>query len=77
VLLVGQIVKQITMRFKLPYTPILALFGLLVGASGLSKWPVVERWANISPHFIMLLFLPPILFESAFNCDWYVFKKQM
>jgi len=25
----------------------------------------------------MLLFLPPIIFESAFNCDWYIFKKQM
>jgi len=25
----------------------------------------------------MLLFLPPIIFESAFNCEWYIFKKQM
>lgn len=24
----------------------------------------------------MLLFLPAIIFESAFNCDWHVFKKQ-
>lgn len=76
-ILIGQIVKHICNNFKLPYTPFLALFGLCVGSTSLLNWPVVYNWVNVAPHFIMLLFLPPIIFESAFNCDWYVFKKQM
>lgn len=27
------------------------------------------------PHLILYVFIPVLLFESAFNSDWYVFKK--
>ena len=77
VILIGQIVQHICNRFSLPYTPFLAFFGIAIGSSGMLNWPVISNWVNIAPHFIMLLFLPPIIFESAFNCDWYIFKKQM
>ena len=29
-----------------------------------------------SPELIFLIFLPALIFESAFNSDWYVFKRQ-
>lgn len=28
------------------------------------------------PRIIFLLFLPALIFESAFSCDWYTFKRQ-
>lgn len=28
------------------------------------------------PELIFLVFLPPLIFESAFNSDWYTFKRQ-
>jgi NhaP-type Na+/H+ or K+/H+ antiporter len=77
VLLLGQIVKHFCNNFKLPYTPILALVGLCIGSTSLVSIPAYAAWVAIPPHFIMLLFLPAIIFESAFTCDWYVFKKQL
>jgi NhaP-type Na+/H+ or K+/H+ antiporter len=75
VLLIGQIVKHICNIYKLPYTPFLALFGFCVGSSSLIHKSVVASWVSVEPHFIMLLFLPPIIFEEAMNFDWYSFKK--
>lgn len=36
VLMIGQIAKHICNKYKLPYTPFLALIGLLVGLSSMS-----------------------------------------
>lgn len=27
------------------------------------------------PHIILFIFIPILLFESAFNCDWFVFRR--
>ena len=37
---------------------------------------VKERWHNPPPKMIFLLFLPALIFESAFNADWFTFKRQ-
>ena len=29
-----------------------------------------------SPELVFLIFLPALIFESAFNSDWYTFKRQ-
>lgn len=31
--------------------------------------------AHINPHMLLFIFIPVLIFESGFNCDWYVFKK--
>jgi NhaP-type Na+/H+ or K+/H+ antiporter len=31
--------------------------------------------SNIDPHLFLYMFLPPLLFESAYNIHWHVFKK--
>jgi len=31
--------------------------------------------SSMHPHIILYVFIPVLLFESAFNCDWYVFKR--
>ena len=31
----------------------------------------------MQPNLALLTFLPALIFDSAFNCDWYIFKKQM
>lgn len=30
--------------------------------------------SKMHPHLIVFVFIPVLLFESAFNCDWYTFK---
>lgn len=32
--------------------------------------------SKIDPKGILLIFLPPLIFESGFNSDWYIFRKQ-
>lgn len=31
--------------------------------------------SHINPHMILFIFIPVLIFESGFNCDWYVFKR--
>lgn len=35
---------------------------------------IIEK---LNPHMILLIFIPTLLFESAFNCNWHVFKKSL
>jgi len=30
----------------------------------------------MDPRGILIIFLPPLIFESAFNSDWHIFRKQ-
>jgi len=55
---VGVAVKYI----RLPYTIALVLVGLFVGLSGFPQIPLTRE-------LVFLLFLPPLLFESALNMD--------
>lgn len=36
----------------------------------------VETMKDINPHGILMIFLPILIFESGFNADWHIFKKQ-
>ena len=30
---------------------------------------------TMHPHIILFIFIPVLLFESAFNLDWFIFRK--
>lgn len=62
-LVVATSVAIITKRVKIPYTVALVLVGLAVGFSGLLH-PV-----NLSTDVILLVFLPPLLFEGTVAMD--------
>lgn len=36
-----------------------------------------ELMSRINPHMILFIFIPVLIFESGFNCDWYVFKRAL
>jgi NhaP-type Na+/H+ or K+/H+ antiporter len=38
--------------------------------------PIVA-WTSMNPHLIMLIFLPPLIFESAFNTDAHLFYYEI
>lgn len=50
--------------FRLPYTTILVIAGL--GLETLGFLPAIE----LTPELVLLLFLPPLAFESAFHLDF-------
>lgn len=55
---------------RIPYTLLLVIVGL-----GLALVDV--RLINLSPGLILFIFLPPLLFESAWNLKWSDVKKDL
>lgn len=85
-LLMGVFAKQgrkyLPSWFQLPYTVIMFLFGVLVTAISTEFHGSIGRigrsidlWLGVHPHVILLAFLPPLLFESAFDMDYNVFQR--
>ncbi|CAF4233985.1 unnamed protein product [Rotaria socialis] len=63
-------------RISLPYTVILMLVGAVFG--GFYQYDVIKRFtfiADLSPVQILSIFLPILIFESAFSCDPHIFIK--
>ncbi|MGA7954327.1 MAG: Na+/H+ antiporter [Gloeobacterales cyanobacterium] len=55
---------------QIPYTLLLVIVGL-----GLALVDV--RLVNLSPELILLIFLPPLLFEAAWNLKWSRLKQDL
>ena len=55
---------------SIPYTLLLLLVGL-----GLATLDV--RLVNLSPELILFIFLPPLLFEAAWNIKWSNLKRDL
>ena len=66
-------------RTPIPYTVLLMVVGLIIGA--LSEIKVMSflqdytKLASIDPHLMLFIFLPTLLFESAFVMDVHTFRK--
>lgn len=66
--------------FRFPYSPMILASGLFIGLwQGYLGYlgESASVLSHLHPHLIVYFFIPVLLFESAFNCDWYVFKYQM
>ena len=65
-----------TRRYKPPFTVVMGIIGLVVGALNTSSpseglWSKsVRYWSDVHPQFILFVLLPPLLFESAFSMKW-------
>ena len=78
-LLIGGLLREVNKKFKVPYTPMLLIAGImwglvdnhlgLIGKSG-------EIMSRIDPHIILLVFLPALLFESSFSSDYHTFRRE-
>ena len=82
-LFVGCLLRELNKKTKIPYSPAVLFVGLLLGlfAANSSEYfeSISKSVLSISymhPHLILFVFIPVLLFESAFNCDWYIFKRQ-
>ena len=80
----GALVRHLLKRTAIPYSVVLLLLGLLIGSmsryflSGNLGHPIammMQMVVNIDPHLILYLFLPALVFESAFAMDTHLFKR--
>ena len=57
----------------------ITVIGLVFGITSASLGRLgkaIEIWGQIDAHLLLLLFLPALIFESAFNSDWHIFKVE-
>jgi NhaP-type Na+/H+ or K+/H+ antiporter/CRP-like cAMP-binding protein len=84
-LILGALVRMLARRTKIPYTIGMLVLGMTIGllldafrSEQLhAALDVIDRAANISPHAIILVFLPALVFESAFALDTHAFRKNV
>ena len=79
-MLIGQLIKHFSNKAKVPWTPILTIFGIIIGllSKYLGSWGKgIDIASNISPHLFFMIFLPPLIFESSFSIDWHIIKNEL
>ena len=62
---------QLSKRIPIPYPAVMALAGLLIAL--IPGIPTIE----IDPQFVLVVFLPPILYSAAWNTSWPEFKRNL
>ena len=69
-LIISSVVYLISKKTKFPYTVLLFLVGLLLVV--LSKFPAFSWIASfkLTPEILFFVFLPVLVFESAYNIDY-------
>lgn len=71
--------RHVLKRTPIPYTVILICLGLAFGAaSNVEKLSFLQDFTGIArmdPHLMLYIFLPTLIFESAFVMDVHTFKK--
>ncbi|NRB38040.1 MAG: cation:proton antiporter [Pseudomonadales bacterium] len=83
-LLIGAAVRHLLKGTQIPYTVALLVIGLLLGFVHRSDFfllqlpmfsQMLELVADISPHLILFIFLPTLIFESAFAMEVHLFRR--
>jgi NhaP-type Na+/H+ or K+/H+ antiporter len=76
-LLGGQLLLHITNKIGVPYTPFVFIVGIIIGVSGTTTDEKLnELFFQIDPDFLLLIFLPALIYESAASVDYHTFKRQ-
>ena len=79
---IGHLMKQFSGWTGIPYTSTITVvglaFGMLTEKYGMGRLgKAILAYSNITPHTLLLIFLPALIFESAFNSDWHIFKVEL
>ncbi len=83
-LLIGAITMMLARNTKLPYTVALLIIGLGLGGIERTGYfadnmliisETITILSHIDPHLILFVFLPTLIFESAFALEVHLFKR--
>jgi NhaP-type Na+/H+ or K+/H+ antiporter len=79
-LTIAIVIKTLQKKFSfLPFAPTLFVLSIIMGKFSDNLGLIgdsITATSGIDPRGILLIFLPPLIFESSFSSDWYVFRKQ-
>jgi NhaP-type Na+/H+ or K+/H+ antiporter len=78
----GALIKGVLRNSKIPYTVVLLLAGIGIAAAERAGWfgngvaaDLLESVGSIDPHLILFLFLPTLIFESAYSMEPHLFFR--
>jgi len=83
-LIVGTALRHLLKDTQIPYSVSLLVVGLVFGLANRGTYfsehfilidQMLELVATIDPHLILFLFLPPLIFESAFSLEVHLFRR--
>jgi len=82
-LFIGINTKRFLRKVPIPYTVILLIIGVVIGAFNRYHWfddmslltNSIDWASHIAPEIILYVFLPTLIFEAAFDLDVHTFKK--
>jgi sodium/hydrogen exchanger 10/11 len=75
----GALLRHAFKRTPIPYTVVLMILGMIFGGIARAYKPLSHYTAvaHMDPHLILYIFLPTLVFESAFGMDVHTFKKTL
>ena len=76
--LFGAVLREIKKKTGIPYTPMVLVLGGIIGSFGDDNNSVNEttKWIiGIDPHAMLSIFIPALVFESAFNSDGFILNR--
>lgn len=83
-LVIGALTRNILKGSQIPYTVALLVIGLMIGLTERSEVlgtdfhvasQTLDLVSNIDPHLILFVFLPILIFESAFGLEVHLFRR--
>ena len=77
-LCLGAVLKEVRKKTNIPYTPMVLILGLILGFFSHRLYflgECIDLANNIDPHALLMIFIPGLVFEGAYNTDPYVFGK--
>lgn len=80
--LVGVIIRGLAKHIKLPYTVVLLILGVALGAMDTHSnlgliGSSISYWMNLSGGEILIIFLPALIFGSAASVDYHIFSREI
>jgi NhaP-type Na+/H+ or K+/H+ antiporter len=77
-LFIGCVLKEIKKKTNIPFTPMILIVGLIMGFYSkklMFLGECTQLINSIDPHSLLMIFIPGLVFEGAYNTDAYVFSK--
>ena len=78
----GQLAKQIAPKLGFPFTSFITVIGFLIGLFVTKEvnsmlYDAMYPWEHMDPHVMLALFMPALIFESAFKTDTHILKHSI
>jgi NhaP-type Na+/H+ or K+/H+ antiporter len=78
-LLISLIINNLKKKLRVPATIMMLISGILLRyvtkflPSSLDAYELAD---HIDQNFLLFVFIPPLLFETALSLEWHIFKRQ-